>query len=188
MRRPFVNKVLMTIIVVLSCAFCLSCTGKNKQDPDLNDGPEPTYIDDPKEPDITSIDVPNDDTPASRLGYYTVNSRGVLVRATSIISGKSKVTPQLITEYVLDSLEDESIILETESITVEDSDCIISFTDSIYDIAAEGLVLETAVLDAISQSILDNIESVAGIIFRINGEAYSTKNLSFKIDAVYMGN
>ena len=186
MKRPFCRAVLVAVAVVLSCAFCLSCSGEDP-DPGIQD-PEPSsFVDDPKDPDVTSIEVPNDDTPASRFGYYTVDSHGNIVRATSIISGKSSVTPGLLVEYICDALEDESIILKTEDISVDGSRCIISFTDSIQEVSSQGRNFEEAVLDAISQSILDNISTVDGIVFRIKGQAYSTGNISMDKDAVYMG-
>ena len=181
-----VRLIFFITMIIMVCSACVSCSS-GKKDPVSPETASPTALEETEGSQSSKYELPDENIPAVKIGYYTVNSKGVIVRATSLISGSTVITPDLILGFLVDSLEDESVALGFDSVGIENSLCIISFDDSIYDIADQGVVLETAVLDAISQSILDNLDSVDGICFRIKGQAYSTANYSFAFDSVYMG-
>ena len=173
----------LILFIVLVVAFSASC---NKDNPGSNHNePSPT-AEEPDDPSVTGYDVPNA-TGISKISYYTVSSNGKVRGASSLISESTKITPELVLSYFIDSLEDESIILEIDSVEVDDSICYISFNETINDIASQGKEFETAILDAAAQSVLDNFDNIDGIGYRINGNAYSTANYTFKTDSVYMG-
>jgi len=184
--KRIVKWALLCAFSVFICAVLISCKKEPWPDTDPDISAVPSGFDDPEGPSVSKYELPNNDTSVTKLGYYSVDSSGRIIRATSLVSESKEITPELIIGYVTDSLEDESIVLKVDSISIEGKTCVISFDDSIRTVASEGIKLETAVLDAISQSILDNIDSVDAMCFRINNEAYSTTNLKFSIDSVYM--
>ncbi len=167
-------------------AFSASCD--RSKPGNIQNGPTPTSDepDDHEDPKVTEYDVPNN-TGISKISYYTVTSGGKVRGASSLISESTQITPELVLSYFIDSLEDESIILELDEVKVDESVCIISFTRTINDIAALGKDFESAVLDAAAQSVLDNFDDIDGVSFRIEGEAYATANYSIKPDSIYMG-
>ena len=46
--------------------------------------------------------------------------------------------------------------------------------------------VETSILDAIAQSLLDNLTDYNKVIFRIMGDSYQTDNFSFDLNHIYM--
>lgn len=171
---------------ILICLFLASCT---KKDPDTDPAitQQPTNIDEKDDPKATSYEVLNNPQ-VTKIGYYSVDTSGKIKRATSLVNDSASVTPELILSYFVDSLEDESIVLEIDDVSVQDEICRISFNDSIYDVSSMGKIVETAVLDAAAQSILDNIDDVTGVSYYINNKQYSTNNYSFELNSIYMGN
>ncbi len=184
MRRSFKLFMMIFLCLLLSMGV-LSCTRKPDTDPvDPLQGQGPAVPE--KEPVITKVVPGKDNTEVVTLRYYTVRSDGQLERATSMVEGKTSITPEVVLDFLLDALEDESLVLNVDSVKISDSVCIISFDDSIYDIASEGERIENSVLDAIAQSILDNVADVTGVAYRIKGDRYETVNNSFTLDSVYM--
>ncbi|MCR5324680.1 MAG: hypothetical protein K6E85_15595 [Lachnospiraceae bacterium] len=182
------KKLKLTLIfmiwLIFVCAFSMSCTSKEPPvvDPDITQQP----IDEKDDPKATSYEVLNNPE-VTKIGYYSVDSTGKIKRATSLVVNSASITPELILSYFVDSLEDESIELSIDNVTVENNICKISFDDSIKDVASMGKNVETAVLDAAAQSILDNIDDVTGVSFCIKGEKYWTKNYTFTLNSIYMG-
>lgn len=141
-------------------------------------------------PSVTVTEVPGDEHPGGliRVTYYTVNASNASIKSAMVIVGsRLEVTPKKLVDLVVDSLSDQSVILSVDDISVEDGNCIISFTDSIVTLAARGDHLEDAILDACAQSVLDNIPDCKSVMYRINGEAYVTSGHTFSKDHIYLG-
>ena len=123
------------------------------------------------------------------LLIYSVNaSSESVVNQTVMLDEKTEITPSLIIDYVTEALKDESIKLSFDGIEYSNGRCIVNFDDSILNIAKSSSNLENAVLDAIAQSVLDNVDGCMEIVYRIHGQRYSTANRTFDIDYVYMDN
>jgi len=123
------------------------------------------------------------------LMIYTVNATTESVVSTTVmVAQDTEVTPVLVTDYIVDALEDESLTVSFEGIDYDNGICVVDFDDSIYAIANKSADLENAVLDAIAQSILDNVEGCMKVVYRIHDASYSTKNRTFAYDFVYMDN
>lgn len=195
------------VMCVFLTFFAVSCTktpelpGTAGTDPgQVTPEPVTTIVqdDDPYEDDInsTSEDItvtsplsPNENISIRSFNYYTVNVNSNTVKsAVGAVSTDVPLSPELIMEFLIDSLEDESVIIGLDKVELANGHCTVSFDESIASVAETGAGLETAVLDAAAQSILDNIVGCSSVSFRIMGEAYSTVNLSMSLDEVYMDN
>ena len=185
MRRIFKLSAMLLLCVFL-CAGISSCTHAKEPVPLVEPTQAVTSNEPDNEPEITKTIPGKDDTKVVTLRYYTVSGDGQLERATSMVQDTTAITPELVLDFLIDSLEDESLVLKVESVTIADSVCVISFDDTIYDIASEGERIEDAVLDAIAQSILDNVPEVSSVRYLINGGKYVTDNNSFTQDSAYM--
>lgn len=142
--------------------------------------------DDPDDITVTPV-ITGDDYNLIVVRFYTVNATNSMVKTATVMEREDvAITPEKILDYVIDSLEDESITLSYNSVAANNGNIIIDFDDSIIRISRSSADLEMAVLDAAAQSILDNIDGCQSIIYRINGGAYKTDNLSFGIDYSYM--
>lgn len=121
------------------------------------------------------------------LRYYSVSSTNSANQTAEVmIEAEKEITPELIMEYLMDSLEDEEILLKVNKITLEDMICNIDFDSSINYIAEDSAVTEVHILDAFAMSILDNCENVKGVSFTINGQRYKTMNITFSEGEVYL--
>ena len=173
-------------MLLVLCCVLLSC----KHKPPVGPGITPTGEIGPDisdEPDPTLVVTGTEGSAQIQLRYYTVNVSNNTVRsAVSMVPENTKITPELIMSYVIFELEDESLDLAINSAKVESGICTVDFNDSVYAIASNGSALEYAILDASAQSILDNVAECKSVCFTINGQAYSTANISMDIDEIYM--
>lgn len=179
--------ILITLIVILSLIFVCGCTDRGNKDIDGPNGPDVTPVQDEiDDPVITSV-ISNDEFSLITIEYYTViPDTATLKSSTALVRTDSDITPVLILDYLCDSLEDESVELSYNGADLSDGICTIDFDESIVRISEESAELEMAILDAAAQSILDNIEGCRGVRVILNGASYSTQNLKFSLNDIYM--
>ena len=184
-----IRKMVLIMLAVVLAAAVLACRTNPDDNPDhrVTAGPEPTGRQDVIEvtPRVTS----GEHLKLFGLHIYTVNATTEsVINQTVMLSEDTEITPALLIDYISEALKDESINLSFESVEYEDGCCVVDFDDSIFTIASKSASLEDAVLDAIAQSILDNVDGCLKIIYRIKGAAYSTVNRTFDYNYVYMDN
>lgn len=175
------------LIIVLSVLFfACACSGNKQGFDNTKKTPTESLTDDSDDTSVTPV-ITGENFNLIAMKYYIVNaSNSTLKTTTAMIRDDAEITPKLILDYICDSLEDESVTLSYKSIEVNDGICTINFDDSIIRIAEQNADLEEAILDAASQSILDNIEGCRGISLMINDGEYSTQNLKFSLTDIYM--
>lgn len=121
------------------------------------------------------------------ITYYTLSEDLETVEVTSVLTGNVNMTPKELAEYVAGTMEDVSVIVELRDVTVEEENLIVDFESDSVPVCYAGSRLESAILDALSQSLLDNFSEYSGIIFRAGGAAYQSENRNFDLNYVYMG-
>lgn len=123
------------------------------------------------------------------ISIYTINesSQGV-ESATGLVPENSKITPQLIIDLVQDSLADQSIMVGIDEVTTDKDTVIVSFKSDQPPLINVGSGLEKTILDAIAQSLVDNLPDYPKVIFRVEGKAYSSGNFSYGLDEIYLDN
>lgn len=118
---------------------------------------------------------------------YTINETTSEVEVVpALISNDSEITPELIVEKVTDSLVDRLVMVGIDQVTTDDDTVIVSFLSNQPPLTNVGSGLETTILDAFAQSLVDNLEDYPKVIFREEGEAYSSGHYKFGIDQVYL--
>lgn len=109
-----------------------------------------------------------------------------VVAATAYTPADEQITPQVIVREVVESLYNNGILIQPEEVFVEEDRVIISFSANADGLAfQEDEQLETAVLDSLSYSILDNLNEINGIIFRIGGEGYVSEAFQLEAEEEY---
>lgn len=119
------------------------------------------------------------------LLIYTVNSNSELDPVTALVPADTKITPQLIVETVVDSMADRSLVIGIESVTTKDDAVIISFFKDQPPLTNVGAGLEIAILDALAQSITENLDEFNKIIYRVEGGPYASGHIELGLDEVY---
>ena len=174
------------VAVIIMLAACACRHEPTDPGPDVTVSPSVTEVvtDKPVTPLITGQNF-------KLLGIfiYTVDATSEsVVNKTVMVKESTEITPELIIDYIIDSLKDESVELNVKDVSYNNGDCIVDFDDTVKSIAKKSAKLENAILDAIAQSVLDNVDGCKKIKYRINGSAYSTANRTFALDYVYMDN
>lgn len=141
-----------------------------EEDPTDKDQPTPTII------------QPVDNT---ELLIYIVNSLAELEAVPALVPADSEITPQLIVDTVVDSMADRSLIIGIESVTTKDDAVIVSFYADKPPLNNVGSGLEDAILNAIAQSLTDNLDKYNKVIYRVEGGPYSSGHIELGIDEVY---
>lgn len=128
-----------------------------------------------------------DPKPASNteLMVYTVSADAGIEPVTALIPIDNEITPQLIVDTVMDTMADNDLMIGVESVTTENDTVIVSFfadQPPLRDVGASG---ETAILDAIAMSLIENL-TYSKVIFRVEGEAYISGHIELDLDEVYL--
>ena len=89
---------------------------------------------------------------------------------------------------IADSLEDSGYEIGISGAEIEGENVVVDFFSGMCPVTGLTEEEEKAVLDAIAQSLLDNLAEQNGVVFRVMGEAYESDNFSFGQYYVYMKN
>ena len=121
------------------------------------------------------------------LQVYTVNAETAEIETvTALIPEGSSITAELIVETTIESLADQSIIIETDRVITEDDKIIVSFVNDKAPYTNLGSGFEGAVLDAIAYSLIENLKDYSKVIYRIEGKAYVSGAYEYSIDEPYL--
>jgi cytoskeletal protein RodZ len=139
---------------------------------------------------------PSDSTPTplaiqpaanTELQVYNVNAdTSDIEPVTALIPDGNDITPQLIVDTVVESLADQSIVIGIDSVTTKDDAIIVSFIKDKAPYSNLGSGYEQAILDAIAQSLIDNLSDYSKVIYRIEGNAYTSGVFEYGIDEPYL--
>jgi len=121
--------------------------------------------------------------------FYTVNPETLETEAVSaVVDEEFADEPEELMILITDSLEDAGYEIGIQSALVDGENVVVDFSADMHPASGLGKQEEKAVLDAIAQSLLDNLIGQRGVVFRIMGEAYESENFSFGLYYVYMKN
>lgn len=120
------------------------------------------------------------------LMIYVVNGDGDLEARTALVSEDIDITPEIVVDTVVESMADNSIMVGIEEVISEDDTIIVSFYSDKAPLTNVGSGIEIGILNAIAQSLLDNLDDYNKIIYRAEGEVYSSGHIELAIDEVYM--
>ena len=123
------------------------------------------------------------------LYFYTVNPVTLETEAVSVVV-KNDFTdnPNNLMILIADSLEDAGYEVGINGAEIEGENVIVDFSAGMCPVTGLTGDEEKAVLDAIAQSLLDNLAEQNGVVFQVMGEAYESENFSFGQYYVYMKN
>lgn len=122
------------------------------------------------------------------LSVYTVDAEsGDIKLVTALIPESSEITPLLIVETVLESMEDQSIFVGIKDVSTKGDSVIVDFDKEKTPYKNMGSGYEAAILDAIAQSLIDNLDNYTKVIYRVDGKAYESGVFELGIDEVYLG-
>ncbi len=141
-------------------------------------------------PETKDTDSPTIMPAASReISIYTINQDTLGVESViALVPADSENTPQLIIDQVIDSLADNLVQIGVDEVTTQKDTVIVSFKSDQPPLTNVGSALEKTILDAIAQSLVDNLKDYPKVIFRVEGKPYSSGHYSFGLDQIYLDN
>lgn len=157
----------------------------NSSDEEALVEPDNLVVDDTTDEDdelVTTIIQPIKNT---ELLIYVVNSSTDLDPITALVPADSQITPELIVATVVDSMADQSLVIGVESVTTQDDIVIVSFYSDKPPLRNVGSGLEDAILNAIAQSLLDNLDDYHKVIYRVEGGPYASGHIELGLDEIY---
>lgn len=120
---------------------------------------------------------------------YSINEDTQSVESVvALVPQDSKITPELILDLVIDSLADRLIMIDVDKVSLQKDTVIVSFTSNQQPVVHTDSNLEKSILDAIAQSLVDNLKEYPKVIFRIDGQAYKSDHYSFGLNEIYLDN
>jgi len=136
---------------------------------------------------VSSSPTPVQPNPTIDLQIYTVNGATAEIEpVTALIPQDAKITARLIVDTVVESLADQSIIVQIDSVTTENDKVIVSFKKDKAPYSDMGSGYEAAILDAIAQSLIDNLKEYKKVIYRIENKPYVSGVFEYGIDEPHL--
>lgn len=178
------NKKLVGLVsvVFLCMVYVWGCSGPNnleqKQEPSQTVIPTITQI--PATPEIQINE--------KELSIYSISAETAeKISVIAMIPSDTEITPELIVDKVVESMEDESFTVGIDSVTTNEDMVIVSFTGDQPPVKNVGSSVEAEILDAIAQSLLDNLSDTYNkVVFRVMDGPYMSGHFEFDINHVYM--
>ena len=171
--------------------FVTGCSSGNDEmiTPTPTGFPEPTKVPTAVAVSPTEKGIEFELSEMQELYFYTVNPDTLETEAVSVVV-KSDFTddPNNLMILIADSLEDSGYEIGISGAEIEGENVVVDFFSGMCPVTGLTEEEEKAVLDAIAQSLLDNLAEQNGVVFRVMGEAYESDNFSFGQYYVYMKN
>lgn len=163
-------------------------SAKENSKKDDADSKDKTLADDTKKEDSkSSSPTPIQPNPTIDLQIYTVNGATAEIEpVTALIPQDDKITAELIVNTVVESLADQSIMIQIDSVTTEKDKVIVSFKKDKAPYSDMGSGYEAAILDAIAQSLIDNLKEYKKVIYRIENKPYVSGSFEYGIDEPHL--
>lgn len=163
--------------------------GEHKTDITKKPTPSPTLTVAPTvTPHVeTHVTIPLAHGEMRELQIYTLSADLENVEAvTALVSAEGDLTPEIIIEVVLEAMADAAYFVEVTGISIEDDMIIVDFCKEAPPVTNTNHAVESAILDAIGQSLLDNLSTYNRISYSIEGDVYQTKNIELALGESYI--
>jgi len=187
------NRVLIRMLIFSLLLFVMLFATACSSEPEKT-GKNPTVtptVTQPVSVGVTPTDkaIEFDLSELKEIYFYTVNPETCETEAVSaVVNGDVADEANVLMALVADSLEDAGYEIGIQSTELNGDHVVVDFYSDMCPVTGLTKEEEKAVLDAIAQSLLDNLTEQNGVVFRIMGEAYETENFSFGQNYVYMKN
>lgn len=133
--------------------------------------------------DPAAVSVPTQGSKIETVSIYSINSDSMTLIPVSVKKGNQKPSPSYVARLVLENLNEDDI--ELTDVTQKDTKVIVSFGSEGKPVKGCGAKMETLILEAFANSLLDNVENCEKVIFRCDGKEYKSSQYSFGKNEVY---
>lgn len=193
-------------LLVVSCSF-IGCsnvhfntfkdteikTTKDAEESDIDnaeintsvDGTDNTTKQESKQPEDESITIQPVQT--KEMMIYSIDVDTSEIEAvTALVPVDAEITAEFVVDTVIETLQDISLNIGYEAVKTEGDTIIVDLKSDTAPVCNVGAGFESAILDAIAQSLLDNLDEYSKVIYRVEGSAYASGHIELGFDEVYL--
>lgn len=95
------------------------------------------------------------------------------------------LTAQIIVDAVMDLFEAQGSDIGINRVEQEENTVIVDFDGEKAPVANVGSAEETAILNCISMSLLDNLDDCQQVVFHVDGDRYESGHYGFELNEAY---
>lgn len=123
----------------------------------------------------------------TKLPIYCINDdTGEIETVEIFIDQKTELSSSFVVEKVVEEFSNHALKIGIDKVDEDDKgNVVVSFKKNTAPEYGVGEDVEYLILDCISQSILDDVDSSKAVIFQIEGDAYKSSHISFKLNEAY---
>lgn len=136
-----------------------------------------------KEVEGTPTPVPTQKIKIETLAIYSINSDNMTLIPVSVRKGFQKLSPSYVAGLVMENLNEENIAIT--DIYQKGKKVIVSFDPDGKPVKNCTAKMETLILEAFANSLLDNVKNCSQVIFRCDGKEYKSDQYSFGLNEVF---
>lgn len=175
------KKYLFLVLCVLICVMTAGCKS-NKQSPVITPTATPSGI------ISTTLDKQRPSVPETKeLTIYTISSDfSELVETYVLLAKETDINSRIVTDNVVESLSDISLDVKICGVTEANGRVVVDFASDCPPAKDVSMNVEELILDAIAQSILDNISDSVEVGFTMEGNDYRSDNLHLEKTEAYL--
>ena len=130
--------------------------------------------------DPAVVPVPTQGSKIETVSIYSINSDSMTLIPVSVKKESQKPSSSYVARLVLENLNEDDI--ELTDVIQKDTKVIVSFSSEGKPLKGCGAKMETLILEAFANSLLENCKKV---IFRCDGKEYKSSQYSFGKNEVY---
>lgn len=189
-----IKKGLLIALAITGSVFLIAC-GKSSDSPDSHT-PSPntsatasaTASATTSAPTASPATDTNETSEEKDLPIYSINDDSLEKQDTTatVTCEDGKVTAQVIVDAVVEDFQNHSIEIGIDKVTEKGNTVYVSFQYGTAPLANVGAGVESTILDCISQSLLDNLDSCSRVVFQAEGQAYCSGHYEFGEDEAYI--
>ena len=186
------QKIMITLAVFCS-VFLIAC-GKDSVNPDAGKTTAGTTAGTSSQtaaattPATSPATGTNEKPEEKDVPIYSINDDSLYKEDTNatVTCEDGKITAEGIVNAVVEDFKNHSIEIGVDSVKEKGKTVYGSFKYGTARLAYVGAGVESTILDCISQSLLDNLDSCSRVVFQAEGQAYCSGHYEFGEDEAYI--
>lgn len=121
-----------------------------------------------------------------KLQVYTVDPDSLEADEMMVtVDISNGLTAQVIVDAVLDLFEAQGTDIGVNTVEQVENTVTVDFDSQKAPLSGVGSAEETAILDCISMSLLDNLKDCQQVVFHADGDAYESGHYGFELNEAY---
>lgn len=177
-NKEFYKRLAIGILLFTFC-FAIGACG-------IQEDPDSIAIQEGGETSEDDIEKETTNEGKKKIQIYTMDPDSLQAEEIMVeIDAFDGLTAQLIVESVLNLFETQGQEIGVNTIEQDENTVIVDFNGEKAPVATVGSAEETAILDCISMSLLDNLEECQQVVFHVDGESYESGHYGFEFNEAY---